>query len=1324
MIIHKPLPVTRRERVVKAVGRGMLAWASIVMPFMSIAANAQGLPGQATTTQQQQDALRDRKTDEATSDTLINQRASKILSGKYNSTAPIRGPRTDASEQTPRNPNLTQDPNAQARALRQAQRAGTRTTEEIVRSAESGSAIGQSVYEKADNANQDNRNERVEPGVNQTTSGRANIRELVPGFNDSESAQMQNLGSTLYQNPALTKDVAEQNRRNLRRDGCRKTEFVMRERQDITRAATGATHRILKVEFFDLVKEPIPGTNPVEYQTITKPSTYKGGALNLSVATLGATSTIYWEKVNDSHTVKYTYTPFSNSRGANYFTYNHKLAYSNGGALQNVNNAFASFGTPADQFKPVLTFTMPAGVTAVYLSADLYQTKVTYSEPAQGVPCPPDPPEVCEVPSIGGDTLRWCPGSPGANVASMYDDVQFPSADRQGKGFNDQAAANFQRKDYSGDSMIRGGVTTGLNAANSNKAQELVGQCVRDSISHIENVSGGSYGVPNMQLCSETLVNPYPQGCTGIKRSFGMSYLGEHNFLTVKAFNKIKEPIIDPATGKQVKDADGNPLYTYRKEPINVSGAIDTNFTIMGAAQCPGQGRCSTEIPDDPLGTSEGRYLEYIHYPMGGEPKAYAFDGVYVQGGGVSNYSSFGLPSQSWLPTGTASGDGSLHELRLMAKAYSVTINTFAGCEKYLDYVADGFCKGGKLTCKATSATRTIGGVTFGPGLPNQGIVELLKNWGTSASTTMPDSYDNGSASDPVANGPAIKMIDDQMCWEADAESFTSCSTMSNEKGTLRSFMRDGQQWATDCNLATDPKGVPLESSGSCKRVPAADSCDTRFKGPFTGQCYNPTIAYDCGVSKDVTIPVVVEEVGDTCSGAMRCTGTECHRPNLTGSHGADFVRAASAMEAVNAMVDDMVCAETGEKPTSVTQACTPYIFGGKAMYCKIPIGNEIGLTPNCCKEARENSSSAPSWMEYLSAMMALSKIAQRTGVLQAMQGSDIYSHVSSFFGEIKQPVVDAYSSASQWVTDKFITPFRAGFDNLFGGAAANVGPDAAAKGPLVDGLIDGFKNQLMGSLHDILVKIGGEELAGQVVVQTGVTETGGRTFVFTQGVQNLVMAFQIYSIARLIGHIIFACKQEEYEWGMNERWRLCTFADSCCNKKVPLLGCVEKRQLYCCYKSIATRVISTQIISKNLTGSRPRGFRSANDGSTLGGCSINCGGFTAFELAAVDWSQVDLNEWTDALIEGGQINPTDPGTNYGIGTNTIKESMVVARDPDPQGNYSTNVPAQKSAELLGKNTDKVMENTQILREVEEHCYGPDNQKMPFAYPGCKKSPP
>jgi hypothetical protein len=1306
-----------RERMAKAVGRLMLAWASFGMPLTMYTAHAQGLPDQATTTQQRDAAIQERRVDDATADTLINQRASKLLNGRYGDTgAPLRTPNLTDTNTPVRGPRIIEDTGAEERARRQAAKITNLSNTEVVKEAEKGGAIGRSVYQGADLVNKQVTTDRVEPGLNQSNSTRVNAQEILPGFNASEASKLETLGSNLYNSPGLIKDAAEQNRRNMRRDGCRRTDFVLRERQNISQAATGANNRVLKVEFFDLVKAPIAGTNPVEYQTITQATTYKGGTINMAVATMGASSSVYWDKVNDTYAIRYTYTPFSSPLGRNYFTYNHKLGYSTGAAVQTISNAVISFGTPKEGFKPTLSYSVPAGTKAVYLSADLYQTDVNYSEPVVGTPCASDPPAVCDVASIGGDSIRWCPGSPGSNIASLYDDVQYPSQDRYGKTLNDQVAANAARKDFSNDSAIRGAVIAGINAGSSNFAQELVGQCSRDSVSRLEVVNGGRYGVPNIQMCSESLVNPFPQGFAGIKRSFGLSSVGDHTFLSVKAFKKTKVPITDPGTGQQVKDSNGNPLYTYTKAPINLTGAIDTNFPIMGPQQCPGQGRCSTEKPDDPLGTSEGNYLEYVHYPMGGDPKGYAFDGVYAQAGASSNFTDFGSPSANWLPTGTATGDGTLHEVRLVAKAYYVTINDFAGGQKYMQYVADGFCQGGKLTCKVTSQTRTVGGVTFGPGLANHGIVELLKNWGTEASTVMPADFEDGNSADPSPTGPAIKMLDDPMCWEADAEAFTSCATVDNSEGTLRAFMRDGQQWVTDCNVATDDNNVPLESSSSCKRLDV-QSCDSRFLGAFTGQCYNPDITYDCGVTKDVSIPVLVDDMGDACSGAMRCIGTQCHRPNLSGSQGAEFTKAFSAMEAVNAMVEDMVCLETGEKPTSTTQTCTPYIFGGKAMYCKIPVANQIGITPNCCKDARKGAAEAPSWMEYLAAMQALQKIEKRVGFLKALEGTDVYNQVSTFFGDIKGTATDAYVNASKFVTDQFVTPFRAGFDNLFGGAAKPVAIDAPSKVTEVTGLIDGFKQQLMAGLNEVLMKIGGQDLAG-MVFQAGASGE----LELTQGFQDMVGVFSVYSIAKLIGHIIFACKKEEFEWGLNDKWRLCTYADSCCSKKA-LFVCVEKRQLYCCYKSIAVRVISTELITKNLTGTRSRGFRTANNGAKLTKCNINCGGFTAQELAMVDWSKVNLSEWTDSLIESGLLNPTDPRTNFGVSQGVIKDSMVTSRDPDKAGNYTTQVPAYKSAELLSDHTDEVMEGTQTLQDEGENCYTQDNRLMPFTYPGCKKLP-
>lgn len=197
--------------------------------------------------------------------------------------------------------------------------------------------------------------------------------------------------------------------------------------------------------------------------------------------------------------------------------------------------------------------------------------------------------------------------------------------------------------------------------------------------------------MPNMQMCSETLVNPFPEGCSGIKRSFGLSFIGEHNYLTVKAFNKVRCPLLIRSPKSRSR------MLTVIRYSRTVKGL--RTFKGLSMSTSPSWGRRSALVRVVAALKSQMIHwepvrvvLEYLHYPMGGDPVHFAIDGVRAQAGVIGNAIDYGLPSNQWLPSGTASGDGTLLKVRFVAKAYSVTINTFAGCEKYLDYVADGFC--------------------------------------------------------------------------------------------------------------------------------------------------------------------------------------------------------------------------------------------------------------------------------------------------------------------------------------------------------------------------------------------------------------------------------------------------------------------------------------------------------------------------------------------------------------------------------------------------------------------------------------------------------
>ena len=1280
----------------------MSAWILLVWPLQWMQAYAQQLP--ATTSEQ-----------------LINQRSQRLGNGWTDAGVPIRSHR-QINDSTPvRTPNLNPGAADATLANRASERYQPLAVGDIVQGAQRSSDFAQGLYTTADPSNYRMEGGASDPGQSQTSSDRVNFSEIMPGYSHSAAAELITTGQSIYDDPSRAQTLSEQNDRNLKKLGCRNTSLKLLTRQDIYNAPHSAENRILKIEFFD-----------VSNGDILTPSFFRRGTIDISRPTIGSNSNEWWDRVDETFAIRYTYTPYTNPKNKNFFTYNHKIGYfQNGNYIVVPDSVFASYGHPSDGFTPVVRQTIPHGVGTVYLSADLYRTEVNYYDPSAGQSCPPDPPSSCEVVSTnGGDTIRWCAGSPGAGVLEMYDDTTYESAEQTGKNFSDMMLANASSRDYSDDGALQGGMIRGLNAGSSSLAQELAGNCSRSTISEIQSGYNLSYSNDDIYVCSEAMVNPFPNGCE-MNRAFGMSHLGNHVYLTVRAFNKIAVPVTDPVTGEAMTDLNGNAIYTYRHEPANVNGPVNVDFSIMGGSVCSsGTGsECSTEIPNRPDGSSSGYYIKYYHTPLTVNARAHAVANIAIQGGS-GFFSHYGFPSGNWKPVGSAGGNNTSHELKLIANIYAVTINEFAGCQ-YQKYVADGLCSGGRLTCLDSSPTRNVGGLTFGPGLATEGVVELLAKWGTSSSAEFEDfDEEEGDGGDPTPTGPSITLLDNPMCWKARGEPFQQCDGMPSDS-RLTEFIRNDQKWVTDCYITTDPDGYPLPASPNCSYDEEYSECDSRFQGLYTGACYNATVAYNCGERIESTVPVTYTEKGDSCSGIMRCLGTECHRPNLTGNQSADFGKVAQGMEVLNMMKMDMQCAETGEQPTTTTEVCTPLVFGGDAMYCKIPIGSNIGLTPNCCKETKDAvASMGPNWLDYLKASYLLYKISENKIVMDLLSTNGIYNSTAQTFGEIARPVTDAYQSASNFVTENLIEPLQAGFDNIFGNfgigggggssAAADVAVDAASKQGILGNVMYKFQQMLLENTYKFLYEVGGDELASQVIQKTVVN--GVPKFALDGMIGNLIaglqLAFMIYSLARLIGHIIFACKEEEYEWAMNMKWRLCTYAGNCCKKKQRFIGCIEKRKLYCCYKSIAARVIGTQLIQKNLTGTRPHGFRTGANGVYLKKCRINCSGFTPYELVNVDWGQVDLSEWLDALIQSGLFNVTDIASNYGVTDYGVQVSQAVGRADDTAGEFNQKAPATKTASGISQNIGSLQNNTETLRQATEHCYA-DSRQMPFTYPEC-----
>lgn len=1171
---------------------------------------------------------------------------------------------------------------------------------------------------------------RAQDGVSATsgTSRNVNVNELFPNFNQTEANDMAQMGRETYADPAKLEALTKQNSRNRRKDGCRRTEFVsLYKQQPAAARAADANHRIYRITFLETEKRRVldapekktcfrngnPNAECVQeavFDVDTKPSTYMGGNVRLQMPTLGASAGTWQDQIDDGHAIRYEYTPYSAGSKYNYFTYNHRLYFVVNGVMQDASEHIASYGTAKDKWTTVVTTTVPQGTSEVLLLADLYRTEVNYYEPPVSG-CMPDPPTVCTVPSRGGEAINWCPGERGGAVLEMYDDRRQDTPANTGHAWVSDAIANTTRNDFSADAGMQAQMVGKMNASTGAKALELVNSCNRVSDGGFSQSGGKPYGQEQINNCDKILKEAFtPNGCSGMQRQFGLAALGDHVYLRVRGWNKVKLPVLD---------AQGKPTgqYTYRRDPARVRGAIAFAgyFPVLAPA---------LDCPDCNVEPEEGYYVEYIHSPFGGETKKNGVSKIQMLGG-VATVSHLGRPSDGWLPAMSAIADESRTEVEFVAALQLVTVNEITGCTDYLKMVSDNLCKKPTLTCTDLRSTVTSGSVTFGPGLATSGFIDMLSPW-LKGSTTFPD-YAEGGSTNPNANDSEDWFGLEKMCWGAHGGPLLQCGKMEGEGVQFDEITEGDKVYQSNCAYAENEDGKKLSQ---CRPMPAFSVCaDQRFVGLFSGICYVQNKAYDCGEQKPGTWTADTENQVDACAGTLRCVGTECTRPNLTGSSKADFSAAVSGMEALNMMKYDMVCAETGKPPASLTETCTLSVFGGKQYYCSYVVGagsvvaGAALVDGNCCRKARKDvQAEAPNWQQYLQGYYIVKKIGESSVTQQylARYGvTDMYNNAGRYFGEVSsqitEPFVDLYDKGSTFINDSIVKPVSSGLDRLFGmsGSSATIPAEAAADGVTklpaaqsyfgkLGNVLKSFEQELMTRAYNFVNAIS-PDLAGSIF---SVGPDGGIKLT-----PEFEMAMAGYMIFRLIIQIILACKTQEYEWAANEKWRLCSYAGTCCSKKIFLLGCVQKRDLYCCYKSIAARVIASEIIRKGLIPGRA--------GYQLNGCSVSCGGFSPQQLGQVDWSQVDLTEWTDALIESGLINPQSPETRYGVQGNELDLSRSLAIE-ESTADIDRVAPAVKTVELLKANSSELLDMSRAIDQFE-NCYDPgDKSKMPSSYAGCK----
>ncbi len=409
-------------------------------------------------------------------------------------------------------------------------------------------------------------------------------------------------------------------------------------------------------------------------------------------------------------------------------------------------------------------------------------------------------------------------------------------------------------------------------------------------------------------------------------------------------------------------------------------------------------------------------------------------------------------------------------------------------------------------------------------------------------------------------------------------------------------------QGTMDCWI--DPQGEeqcpevrlePGDALTDCTALEADPQCGflssrcVQYAQGASGLCYVFEEEWDCGTWGG--IPVLERFSTLDCAGPVRCLGTDCL--DATPEQSPDFARAVAALQTAQMAASDMDCAG-GD--------CV--VFSGEAMECKKAVGGIV----NCC-----TTPDGISLADYLTLVLAVGKLDN------ALMGLDAGNALRGSWETLRDPVASVWSEVTR--------SFTSVANNLMGKTAAEA-TDAAAELSL-----SAFKQALMQETAQWVASVFGEAAANALfTVNGGAAFVGGQLQAGTIQLGGLLgtalswvmTAYLIYTVAVILIQLIWTCEQEEFELGAKRELKSCHRVGSYCKSKI-LSACIERRTAYCCFNTPLARILNEQI--------RPQLARGWGDPD-----DPDCRGLAVTDLARVDWSRVNLDEWLALLGATGHF--------------------------------------------------------------------------------------
>jgi conjugal transfer mating pair stabilization protein TraN len=385
------------------------------------------------------------------------------------------------------------------------------------------------------------------------------------------------------------------------------------------------------------------------------------------------------------------------------------------------------------------------------------------------------------------------------------------------------------------------------------------------------------------------------------------------------------------------------------------------------------------------------------------------------------------------------------------------------------------------------------------------------------------------------------------------------------------------------------------------------------FKDNATGKCFNYRYTYAC--SDPDSFSIINSHERNICDSDIACAGGQCNVSEVETND--DFVNAMAQFSMAQSIGADSMCKDPNDPST-----CT--IWPGEYEYCSFfPVGND------CCE-----GPAGVSIYDYVSVISSMGNLDSQ------IMGAEFFAEtaVKDGWEAMRTPIVNGYDAVSQPLT----TAWNSLSGNITGEAMTEAGT-AVGEASSTLGL-ESIKQEMTNYVADLMpdalkdvLFTESENVAGEYAMSKGLAEA-------TNMISGVMAIYTAYQMANLVIQIATQCDDNEIDAGLKIEMKQCIKVNntlnnnydndsSTCEKKV--FGvCVKKRHHYCCYSTPLARIVIEQAIPQ------------LNKMLEVNTDEMSCAGLSFTDIQAIDWSQINMDEWIGLMAGSGMLPLSDDETS------------------------------------------------------------------------------